>query len=151
MVLPIDGTLMVAFAQRRIGTAGYRSMVVLHLSREAASRFAVSCLGFVATSLAELRRQQSALVDLLENIVEPEQTVAMDVNLIAAAHTGLEACLDFYMISPWATLAMRGKKNGEIGVDPVLRVTLSLGLLLTVIKETASLVAVQLPFEAENA
>ncbi len=133
-VKAVDDSLQLLFGQRTIGGKTLRSLVVLVLTPEGVRNFLKTCTEFSPKLHAYLDRIAAAKAELSTIEEEPEQTVAMPVSIIAAAHVERDACIDFYHASPSAIRSVlhHGDAN-VIGIDPVVRIQLSTRLLAAVV------------------
>lgn len=127
------GMVKLIFAQECISGAKLRSMIVLQMTPHAVAQFLRSLTNMSNPGIDEIaRRMGAAPEDLLslENFVEPEQTVAFAANMIGAAVSGMEACLDVYNASTFSVLNVGAKS--KIPVDAVVRINLRLPSLLAI-------------------
>jgi len=122
--------------QKRLLSGNLRSAVVVFLSAQAVTQFLRSCQTFHASIRTYIDQHPNG--DALTEIqAEPEHVTSITANLILAAFSGREACLDFYNSSPFVlAVAQRG---GKWALDPILRADLSTGLLLSIIDKMESL------------
>lgn len=126
----LRGNVELMFGQRTIGGKSLRSLVVVNLSSMGALLFIRSCTkirpGF------ESFVSRSGLTDRLDSFEEePSQTVALTANVILAAYSGREACLDLYFASPY--MMSRLSKDEQFAIEPVVRITLSTGLVWAIL------------------
>jgi hypothetical protein len=66
---------------------------------------------------------------------EPEQTVALQSNLVVTAAAGLEATIDFYQLSPAALSVAQRTQSETAPVEAVLRVDIRPSLLVGILDE----------------
>lgn len=140
----VNDMVNLIFGQTKVGGVGFRSLLVINLSPSAVHQFLRSLQDILPTIHEYAKRSNVAKVDLTNVDQEPNQTVALTANLVAASQSGREACLDFYYSSPW--VMMQVKQGGEFAAEPIVRITLSTGLLLAICEKLES-VGAQLPHE----
>ncbi len=130
------------FGQRKLTEDALRSLIVVPMSTDAVHRFLTTCTAFIPDTEQFVHDYKVDTVPLLELKEEPEQTIALAANLIVLARAGREATMDFYHLSA-ASLHMIRQNAGatEIGVDPVVRVELSVAVLLSLLTKLESLSA----------
>lgn len=132
-MLESRGTIKLLFAQEKIDGSGWRSVLVVQLSREATGRFLAMLDAIQGPSLAEIAEAAKIGCEaLVTKPSEPEQAIALSANLAVVALSGHEACLDFYQASPFAIGAVL--KSKKLAVDPVVRVDLRSSLLFGLIQ-----------------
>lgn len=87
----------------------------------------------IRSQLDPLRQLVGSNYPLQEVVEEPPapQTVALAANMLIIAFSGREAVMDFYHASPFVLSQVQN--NGKFAVDPVVRVILPSGLLLSLI------------------
>jgi len=129
------------FGQAKITSTQLQSAVLLKFSFDAARSFLATCVDFTP----RLRKfveanavHKSAPLQISGE--EPSQVVTMTTNMVAAVYMGREACLDFYNASPFAFRAL-GNDGTQLAVDPLLRVELATGLLLSMVEQLEALKA----------
>ena len=113
------------------------------MSTDAVHRFLTTCTAFIPDTEQFVHDYKVDTVPLLELKEEPEQTIALAAKPnCSLARAGLEATMDFYHLSA-ASLHMIRQNAGatEIGVDPVVRVELSVAVLLSLLTKLESLSA----------
>jgi hypothetical protein len=132
------------FGQTKVSGTEFRSLLIIHLSAAAVHQTLRSLQELLPTIRKYERFTNLAKVDLTDVDHEPSQTVALTANLVAVSHSGREACLDFYYSSPWVILQV--KNGGEFASEPIVRITLSTGLLLAICEKLES-VGSMLPHE----
>ena len=133
-----DGLRVVLGQKRLLSASSLRSAVVVFLSPQAVVQFLRSCVNFYPSlrGYAEQHHISETLVEIKE---EPEHVTSITSNVILAAFSGREACLDFYNSSPFVQgIAQRG---GKWALDPILRVDLTTGLLLAILDKMEGLQA----------
>lgn len=132
-VLENKGTVKVLFGQERIDGKGWRSVLVVQISKEAASRFLAMADAISNPSLAEIAAGVKIETEKLATPPsEPGQAIALTANLGIVALSGNEACIDFYQTSPFAIGAVL--KSKKLALDPVVRVDLRSSLFFGLIK-----------------
>ena len=129
--------LKVCFAQRKLASDSLRSMLVVHIPYEGVYRFLESLDGFVSTLKEFAKKVDLAKAQLMDIKEEPAQTVALTANIVGVSFSGRDACLDFYHTSAFAIMAL--KSGGPFVVDPVVRVTLTSGQLLSIIERVQAM------------
>ena len=137
----VNDMVNIIFGQTKVG-GGFRSLLIINMSASAVHQFLRSLADILPTIREYAKRISLAKVDLTEVGQEPNQTVALTANLVAASQSGREACLDFYYSSPW--VMMQVKKGGEFAAEPIVRITLTTGLLLAISTKLES-VGAELP------
>lgn len=136
-----DGHLRLVFGQRALGIGEeLESAIVIRLSPHAAHNFVDLIFGMTHPGLEAIAATMNiAPTPLLSSITRPVHVAHLAANMAAVGVSGYESCLDFYQTSPFAMKHIEKKK--QIGVEPVVRVNLSTGLLLSLASEAKSLVA----------
>lgn len=132
------GTLKIIFAQERVDGSGWRSLLVVHMSREAVARFLATLKQMESPSLEEIAA--AARIDaepLATKFNEPGQAIALSANLVLLAVSGNESCLDFYQASPFSMMTVVASR--KLALEPVVRVDLRTSLLLSLIDGFRSL------------
>jgi hypothetical protein len=142
-------TVQFIFAQRKIVGTGLRSLVAVSISFEAIAWFRRSYSNMLP-SLRKVAKEKSIQrpdpLDLGNE--EPGQAVEMTANLIAIAFVGRDACIDLYSASPFSFRALRNN-GAELPIEPLLRVDLTSGALLSMVEELEAFAA-QLPVDSDN-
>lgn len=133
-------TVILVLAQSKLYGANLRSMVAVHMSADGIHHFLRTCTEFYPR-LCSFVAASAAKEALTSFDAEPEQTVSMAANLVAAAHAGREAIVDFYQMSATAIRELQAGPKDEIALDAVLRVDVSAALLAAIIERL---------FELEN-
>jgi len=131
-----NGFVHLIFWQKKITGNEARSMVVLSLTSLAALQY----LQNAGAQIAQFEKAASKLKleGSLEKLPEePAQTVCLAANIIATAWSGREACMDFYHASPFVMGMLA--KNGKFAAEPIVRVSLSTGVLLALFRQLESL------------
>jgi hypothetical protein len=128
----------IMFGQIKLGTDALRSLLVIHMGPIAVRQFLASVKEMQNPSLDEIANREGVHSEDLRQVVnEPEQTVAFAANIIAAAVSGREACLDFYQASSFSMAT--AVRSNSLAVDPVVRVDLRTSLLVAIIAELDSI------------
>jgi hypothetical protein len=122
------------FGQEKIG-GGLRSLVIVCMTPEAISQFLATCTQFTPSLRQYVESQQLSRTKLVSIDREPEQTVEMSANMVAAAHVGREACMDFYHASPRSFRDAMQSESTAIAIEPVVRILLSANLMLSALEE----------------
>ncbi len=131
-------SIKIIFAQERVDGSGWRSLLVVHMSREGIARFLTTANLISGPSLEELASANRIEAELLASkFDEPSQAIALSANVVLVAAAGAEACLDFYQASPFSMMAVIASK--KIALDPVVRVDLRTSLLLGLLEKFRSL------------
>ena len=81
-----------------------------------------------AREFMEKNSIRSAVLLDLKGQQEPVQTATVEANIIAAAYSGREACMDFYHSSSFAIHGFG--ISGKFFAEPTVRVTLTLPLMM---------------------
>jgi hypothetical protein len=140
----IDGHLRLVFGQSVLGAEEeLDSALVIRLAPEAAHSFVAMIFAMSNPGLEAIARITGARTEpLLSTVPRPAQVARLAANMAAVGVSGFESCIDFYHASPFVMRNIETKK--QIGVEPVVRITLSTGLFLSLALEARTLVA-QLP------
>jgi hypothetical protein len=128
--------LRLVLGQRLLLGNELRSAVIVFLSAQAAVQFLKTCEKF-HPSLQEYAGKHQISDRLTEIHEEPLHVTSVTANIILAAFSGRESCLDFYDSSPFVLGIVQ--KGGKMALDPILRVDLGTGLLLALIDKMISL------------
>ncbi len=129
-VVVSDDMVRLLFGQQKLTGAGLLSVLVIHTSFWGARQFLNSMVDVAKTARAHLEQHDIPMAQLFQVKEEPNQTVPLAANIIAAAYAGREACLDFYHAS---SFSMRGLGlGGGLFAEPVVRITLTTPLLLAI-------------------
>ena len=148
VILAHEGARLV-FGQSKVSGSGLRSLIVVHMSAYGAHQFLRSTPDMLKTAKKFMQQNQLTVGSLTEIGEEPNQTVALAANLIAASYSGTEACMDFYHASPF--VVMQVKAGGEFAADPVVRVSLPMVLLYAICEKLETMKAQLLSPENEQA
>lgn len=124
-----DDSVLMLFGQRRIEGPELRSLVIVRLFPEPVQRFFESSTEFIEDLRAVLARNNLDEREVGSTLKEPEQTVALAGNLLAAAYSGHEAVLDLYQLSPMVIHKLRLQSANSVPLDPVVRIDLPTTLL----------------------
>ena len=129
--------LRIVLGQKQLLGSKLRSAVVVFLSAHATVNFLRSCHATFLPTLREYTAKHQISDALIEIKDEPELATFVTANIILAAFSGREACLDFYDSSPFVIgIVQRG---GKMALDPILRVDLGSGLLVALLDRIESL------------
>lgn len=139
-----DCHLRLVFGQRALGDDDQLdSALVIRLSPHAAHNFVNMVDGMNRPGLEGIAAVVGVKAEpLLVKVTRPTQMAHLEANIAALGVSGFESCLDFYHASPFAMKNIEKKKH--VGIEPVVRVTLSTGMLLSLISRARELV-VELP------
>lgn len=123
------GVCKLLFAQERVSGEQLRSLLVVHVTDRTLRNFQDSAAAMTKPTYREIAAAVPIQSERPTKIVdEPDQTVALQANLILSAMSGSEAALDFYQLSPFNFLAVRDRPS--VPLDAVVRVDLRSSLLL---------------------
>jgi hypothetical protein len=132
-----NGALKLFLGQQKLPT-GLRSLLVIHMTPLAAGQFISSLTRMKNPTIQEIAARSHVTSEPLTEITEePEQTVAFASNIVAAAISNGEACVDFYQVSAFSLASAPVSK--KIAIDPVVRLDLRLSLLLALLEELQKL------------
>ncbi len=121
-------SISLLFGQLRVGQGRrLRSLIDVSMTPDAVRQFMSTCVQFHPLMHDFLQKNGIERTSLAEIDEEPEHTVSMVVNLVAAAMSGREAVMDMYHMSAFSLREVRD--TDQIGVDPVVRIDLSTALL----------------------
>lgn len=114
------------FGQEKIG-GGLRSLLIVQMPINMISEFVESIDGMTEPNLAEVLSQRGMQPEAPAVIqVEPAQTLSLKANMLTAAFTNGEACMDFYNMSAFVTSALiRHRDHTKGHILPVVRVELA--------------------------
>ena len=101
---------------------GFSSMLIVQMSGDSVHQF-IDSLQKMKQVSSELSEKFRAALPTNFGVVEalPPQTVSLTANLVAAAYTGEESCMDFYYASPFS--ALKVLVSSQLSVNPIVRVT----------------------------
>ena len=128
-----QGTVKLIFAQETVDGKAWRSVLVVHMSNEAVSRFLATLEQMGSPGLDTIAASNNIQAELLKPMMsEPHgQAIALSANLVLTAASGNEACLDFYQASAFSlSLVFASKK---LALEPIVRVDLRTSLLLALV------------------
>lgn len=129
-VILSKGTVKLVFAQETI-TSKLRSMLIIHMTINGIRHLLSSIKHLKNTDfdtlVNSLNLEHEDLLTLEED--EPEQTIALSANMVAAAFSGNETCLDFYSASAFVMANIANSKT--VPIDPVVRVDLRTSLFVS--------------------
>lgn len=138
------GHLRLIFGQVALGEeSALESALVIRLTPHSAHHF-VEMLGGMKRPGLQVIAEKVGIppIPLLAEVSRPAQTAHLAANMAALAVSGFESCLDFYQASAFS-MHYVGKKD-RLGVEPVVRIDLSTGLLISLARRATELV-VELP------
>lgn len=145
--------LKLLFAQRRLGSGSFRSLVIISMSARGGQQFLDSLDRITETTLADLIKatdiKPASLVPIND---EPDQTIELVANMLATAFSGREACLDFYDASPFAMAHAKG--TNKLAIEPVVRIDIASSWLLAIVDRVRELqpqFPADVKLEAKNA
>lgn len=130
-VLPTIGGYKLLFGQEKIGGAGLRSLLVVQMTDEAVRRFVDITAEFPTPGQFVSEDASLDRPSVIEQ--EPDQTLAVRANVVSAALSNGESCMDFYQISPFASHAVQS--GGKLQMSQVVRVELRTGQLMALLSE----------------
>lgn len=129
-VLVSDDMVRLLFGQKKLTGTGLLSVLVIHTSFWGARQFMNSMGEAANIGLRYMEEHHVPTAQLYQVKEEPNQTVPLAANIIAAAFAGRDACMDFYHASAFS---IRGLGLGAgLYADPVVRITLTTPLLLAI-------------------
>lgn len=140
----VDNHLRLVFGQRALGEdEQLDSALIIRLSPHAAHHFVNMIDSMNRPGLEAIAATVGVKVEpLWEKLPRPTQMAHLEANMAALGVSGFESCLDFYHASPFVMRNIEQKK--QVGIEPVVRVTLSTGMLLSLIS-CARVLVVELP------
>ncbi len=131
---PGNSGIKLVFGQQKLSGSGFRSLVIIDMSTAAVRHFNSSMSTMKNPSLEEIAERTGLEPEPLADVTdEPEQTVAFASNVVLAAVSGMEACLDFYHVSSFSIASAQTTR--KVGVDPVVRVDIRTALLLSLVEK----------------
>jgi hypothetical protein len=136
------GVARIMFAQPKIGGGPtLRSLVLISMTPPAAAYFSKSLEEMRNPSLEEIVSQVKIPEKALSEFppAEPEQTASLIANIVAVAVHGHECCLDFYHANAFSHLAAQKSNLNHLFLEPVVRVTTSTALLLSLMRRLQEL------------
>jgi hypothetical protein len=127
-----DNMVRLIFGQTNPIGKGLTTLLVIHIPYQAARTFLDSMGDLVELAheyMKKFKVGESSLLEL-KNQEKPEQIATVESNIILAAFSGREACMDFYHSSPFARKGFG--ISGKFFAEPTVRVTLGLPLLMAI-------------------
>lgn len=125
-----DETVYVLFGQKRFDGEDLRNLLVVKMSPSAIRSYLDTLApvenGQTISSLSETMGIYPEMLPKFQN--EPKESITLTANIIMAAVSGREGCMDFYYASPFSKAAAAANK--KLAVDPVVRIDIRTGLLL---------------------
>lgn len=133
------GTVELLFAQpRRDHPDQLRTLLVVSMSMMSTLPFIESIDRLQSPSLDEIAAKHDIAAEpLISFTSEAEQTVEVDANIVAAAFSGPESCLDFYHASAFSIAALAS--TNRLNMIPVVRVNTRTSLVLGLISRIREL------------
>lgn len=132
-IISTSHSIKLLFAQNKLN-GDLRTLLVVDISSEVAQKYIKAVDEMPGTNfqqIAALNKQPIPELSIFTD--EPEQTIAFKANALSGAVSGLDACLDFYYISP---VAMRNfMQTDKIDIDAVVRVDMHVNLFVSLINE----------------
>lgn len=134
-----DETFFVMFGQDRLDRRGLRNLLAVKMTPAAVDQFLQTLTHPAKGALSDKSLEDVAASGGIEHSSlgsfneEPGDAVTLNANIVLAALSGREACMDFYYASPFSKAAMF--KSHQLAVDPIVRVDLRTSLLLGLIDE----------------
>lgn len=126
------------FAQRRRSSADLRSLVIVVMTPLATVHFLESIKSMKSPTLSEIAEKYKFAPEKLADIKqEPDQTIELVANIVAAAFSGREACLDFYHASSFAFVAV--KTTNRLALEPIVRVDMRTSLFNLIVQRLREL------------
>jgi hypothetical protein len=133
-----EDSARIIFGQYQLGGTSLRSVIVIHVSFDALRTYLAGFAKFLPPLRTFVETNTLHQPDPLElPTTDPAQAVVFTANIIATAYNSREACIDFYNASAFAFRAIAGPASGSgnLAVDPLVRVDLSTGALLSMIEQ----------------
>lgn len=142
------GTVKLLFGQRRIGSEGLRSLLVIQMFPSGVARFMSAIDQVSPHSLDHLAQAAGIQAEQSKPITEePAQTVALAAGFCLFAASPEETTLDFYQASAFAMSNMVHSR--KLAVDPVVRIDLRTSLLLALVHDIRRL-GPKIPFASQS-
>ena len=120
----------IVFGQSKVSEDGLRSLVIVHMSANGIHQFLNSAPDMLRIASEYMKRSKLTAGRLSDIDNEPNQTIALAANLIAASFSATEACMDFYYASPF--VVQQVKAGGDFAADPVVRVSMPMILMYAI-------------------
>lgn len=135
------------FGQERIGgkPCELRTLIVMKLAAPFAQSFVDNVKAGAAYETLFVTGEGEPLSEILE---EPRDTVAFHASFVMTAFNNEEGCLDFFHSSPFAMSDSQMTK--KLAVEPVLRVSMSSGLVISLIRDLEAKLDTYRNISAEN-
>lgn len=129
-----DGILFMV-GQRKLRSDELRSLLLIPMPLERAQHFMESVDGMDQPSVADILKTIRTRPGTATTISrEPEQTYVLPANIVGVAVTGGETCMDFYHVSSFSMLAVKGG-SGKLALNPVVRVLLHTALFVALAEQ----------------
>lgn len=122
-------TVHILFGQERFGSDSLRNLLILKMTPAAVRTYLDTLVNEQPTSIAK----QSALAGIEAEVLpefqeEPRESVTLNANVVLAAVSGREGCMDFYYASPFSKGA--SVQSRKLALDPVVRIDIRTSLFL---------------------
>jgi hypothetical protein len=118
------------FGQTEPILGGLLSLLVVNMDREAVAGFKDSIDENFRSSIKHNEFIPGALTQFK---TKADQTAVLTCSMAYVGYTGDDGCIDFYYSSPFAKQQMGTSK--KLSVDPVVRVNLPSGVMISIINE----------------
>ena len=128
-----DEVRLLLLQSRAIGL-GARAMVDVTISIDGVNRLLGTCVEFMAENSAFMGAQRLPAVPLSLPLEEPSDVLGRRANIIVCARASREATLDLHHLSAAAAHAAASAGGDDIDVQPVLRVHMHIGLLMSILQ-----------------
>ena len=131
-------TIKIMFAQPKLG-GGLRSLLLISTTILGAAQFLDSVESLATPSLVDIATQTKIAPEPLMDFPaqEPEQTAEFVANIIAAAFSGQDACLDFYHANPYSVMMVPA--TNKLFLEPIVRVNTRTSLVLSLVNRLRQL------------
>lgn len=127
-----NNMVKITFAQPKLG-GGLRSLVIISMTPLAATQFLHSIERLQSPSLEEIAAKSNITEEPLSDLPtsEPEQTASLIANMVAAAFSGRETCMDFYHANAFTIAALPA--TSKMHLEPVVRINTRTSLMLALV------------------
>jgi hypothetical protein len=127
-----NNTVKLMFAQPKLG-GGLRSLVIISMTPLAAAQFLHAVEHLQNVSLDEIATKSNIIKEPLSDFpaTEPEQTAGLAANMVAAAFSGRETCMDFYHANAFTVAALPA--TSKLHLEPVVRINTRTSLMLALV------------------
>ena len=121
------------FGSKRVDGKGLRSLLVVQMSKRAIAHMLYTIERVKDPTYEEIVATLGIQIEPVQPVKEePSQTVPLSANVVLAAMSGEECCVDFYEASPFAFRS--AQRGGEMAVDPIVRVNVPSGAFVGLIR-----------------